>query len=394
MRTCAHVSLTESFRERIINIKSLVVNYAREQIGLYCNECQNKEELFISYGCGTVLCGSHMGAACESGDEHKIFFNIDKDTVYCRICDLNFKISDSELYKQLRNKEMQTATRSCISLKKFTDLGQTSYISVLLQIILNYGLIREHFFSFHHSLFECSIASCPDCFFKKIYSQIYSSNPVDLSEAVYFIYKRTRHHVPFKIKNVKHAFRLLCNAYHPDASAPKDCQCILHKVFFGEQDLEQKCTVCKSTSVCVEQFIMMEFEPHYNLSVAVDEHLSTSVSSAFSYCKACLNTAPTYQKRIITKFPRLLCIYFSRFRGEVENKKNKLKIFIDKRLNVQGKIYSLYAFIEHKGGTYGYYICYILFNGEWYEFNRDQIMNNVSVNLKASNATMLFYTLE
>jgi ubiquitin C-terminal hydrolase len=168
----------------------------------------------------------------------------------------------------------------------------------------------------------------------------------------------------------------------------------MHRTFFGAFTTIEECARCQHRQAQTEEFDVVSLRKHYSLSVALQEYLLGQLSGPLIYCSACAVPSSVYARRTISSFPRILGIYINRFLDQAECKKNTSRVGIKEEMMLQGRKYRLYAFIEHKGSSQGYFMCYILLNNEWYEFNRENIVRDVNISLKLVHAIMVFYRLE
>lgn len=391
MNRCPHMEISERFSKQINHIKQVVSDCKLKNTRLCCSGCQRRKNLFVALECGTVLCIDHLHITCPERHAHVLFFDIERSTLYCCQCNAYLLMSDNEIRQHVRLTSARSESFGYFALKRFSDFGQTSHLGVLLQIMMNEPRFRDHFFSFHHSSYDCADDCCPDCFFKEIYSQVYSPNPVDLSDAIYCIARREQNHEALDDGNVQRMFELLCNMYHSRGQSTAECECVMHSVFFGTLCTTERCSVCKNTTSTARQFISLSLRSHYNLAIALAEFLAPTISDEQLYCRQCTNSVPAYRLAVVEHFPKVLALYFDKFVLGVPGKKNTNKMHVDDKLNVQGVEYHLYAFIEHKGIRPGHYIGYVLLSDEWYEFNNEKVIRNVNVSLRLPNALMVFY---
>lgn len=388
MKKCRHMTAAGHLRNKLSRIKMLLSDRGPESSPLRCLHCERAEDLLVSCECGAVLCRAHLFAPCESGHGHALFFDIGRDSLYCGVCDKYVAMPESETGKSLSG-----AGFDFFALKKTTDLGATSCISSVLQVFLNTRCIRDHFFGFHHPLQTCEIEGCADCFFKKLSSQIYSSAPVDLSEPIYGMLRRSEYYARFRADSLRDVFGLLADLYHPEAVPAAGCSCIMHRTFFGTLCTVERCVVCKCTASRTEQLVFLELELGPVLSSALTEFFAPCKTDEPLYCPACAKTVPAYLKRTMVRPPRVLSIYLNRA-VDAGRRKKSCRVVVDDTVQVEGSRYGLYAFIVRKRTKPGSFNCFMLLGGRWFEFGQEKIIPNANVGPELPKATMLFYELK
>ncbi|KAI5169114.1 ubiquitin carboxyl-terminal hydrolase 22/27/51 [Pancytospora epiphaga] len=391
-KRCDHYMIVDNRQKEILNIREVVMEREAMGTGMECMVCKSVTELYISCECGMVLCEDHILDVCGDffSHEHYLYYKIGSSLLLCTLC---WNYVDLRDIRWERSIEGRSRLLNTILLKRYKDSNHISYLGVILKIMFNSAEVMDHFLSFHHPISSCFIVNCPDCFFKRLYSQIFSKDPVDLTYTVCHIYRRTQHHIGFKARNLIHLYNLICNLYHPNGIAPENCKCIMHKMAFGSLEALEECTVCHVEKKSIEEFDVMSLRMHYSLTVALQEYLIDHVSGIPTECSTCGQATPTRIKRTIKVYPTLLGMYINRFVDHAECRKNNSRIRIEEEMIIQERKYDLYAFVEHRGSHRGCFVCYILLKGVWYEFNREKVVRDVNANFRISHAIMVFYKL-
>lgn len=74
------------------------------------------------------------------------------------------------------------------------NLGQTCYMSVILQALIHNPLMRNFFLASRHDVAECSIENCIACALTTSFSDILATEKIDGHGPVELLYKSWRNH--------------------------------------------------------------------------------------------------------------------------------------------------------------------------------------------------------
>lgn len=397
MINCAHSLITTNLKERIRHIKRQLVRNARRNIGPKCDECSETQNLCIEIDTGIMYCPSHVYSLLETTRRERRqppkLYMLDRDEVHCPQCNCFVPLKSTDKRDEVTQPPKNNLF-TFYALKKMPDIGETTGVSSLLQTILNVPMVRDHFLSFHHPLTTCDIGNCRDCFFKRLISQVYSPDPVDLSESVNYILKLSNEYTSFDLTSLVDVFHLISNIYHTKQTDLGECQCIMHRTFFGLLQQSNKCATCNSMAFVTEHFSFLKFPIYKDMDLALKDFFALHLINENYYCRLCAGRVSSYTQKLLRMYPPFLVIHFNRARSTNSHRRVATKISIPRDIQAGECRYSLYASIVQKKTTPCSYVAYILLGGEWYEFSSERVQREADAEQhiqNIQNSSMLFY---
>lgn len=385
MGICEHMLITDNIILQITNIKKAAkqnnVNNCPQ-----CILCKSTYNVFVGLENNLALCKVHLHLSPRYDRNHFLMYNNDADTLYCKTCDVCNIIPEC-----LIKKKKQVNDKNVWRLKKIEDFGGSTGISSLLQIIINYPRIRDYYMGFHHTLIDCPINDCPDCFYKKIIAKIYSNDPVDLSNTIYHILQKSTKYSSFSLFNLKYIYQILIDVYHNDQQPKNNCDCIMHKTFYGALTITKKCMQCGIITQEINKFNYINSNTDKRILTVVNEFLNPNPFVNLVHCSNCQSNSPTHISRSVSSYPNMLCIIYSSTTSL--NTIERATRVVDRSISVNGRMYNLCAFAIKKKLNPCIFSAFIILNNDWYEFRSDRINPNVNITYDISKADMLFYEL-
>ena len=196
----------------------------------------------------------------------------------------------------------------------------------------------------------------------------------------------------------------------------KTSHSIITDLFTGLYYSKITCNECKSVTCSFEPFTMMSLETKEDGETTLEESLRSFVKEELltddnQYsCLECKKKVDATKKMHIWYPPNILIIQLKRFKNDswkttktsskvvfpIENL--DLKDYTSELYSVDNTQYDLVAISEHRGScNFGHYVAYSknTKNGEWYEFNDDDIFrvpyDELAKEIITKNAYILFY---
>lgn len=229
-----------------------------------------------------------------------------------------------------------------------------------------------------------------------------------------------------------------------DGSHEVDCNCIIHKVFYGKLCSTVTCDKCKNTNTAVDPYMDLSLDVRnkpkkrkvepgavedapLDLRDCLERFTSREKLSAEDYtCSSCQERQSATKQLSIKRIPLCLAIHLKRFEHtKATSAKIETKLSFPMTLNLypyttQGKatnppsstsspypepnpnmnvnnpsnalLYHLSSVIVHKGKIdSGHYVSYSREGGEWFMFDDSKVIKVPEKDVLAAEAYLLFY---
>jgi len=329
------------------------------------------------------------------------------------------------------------------------NLGNTCYVSVILQCMAHNPLLRNFFLSDGHCPKKCHLARngsrnhkmCHLCLMHDLLQKMYSDDPTPITTEnfIWASWKQHSHLKGYSQKDAHEYLMALRSSLHecfPNYTDSKNCPCLIHSLFSSEERSDITCKKCgmrsSRTTEMEELSLDMDFaksvfnrnsmeeslEPAKSLSDCLDSFTKAEKLEQYK-CSGCGERGFCEKQLSFEKLPLVLTLQLKRFRQE--NKKQDIKIsdFIDfplrdldlsmylqekeaggKTLRRNGfhshqkqQMYDLFAIVEHRGKNLGsgHYISYVQKNGSWYVCDDQHVRLVSSETVRNVQAYILFY---
>ncbi|KWU45087.1 cysteine proteinase [Rhodotorula sp. JG-1b] len=286
------------------------------------------------------------------------------------------------------------------------NLGNSCYMSVVLQTFLANPFLRAYFLADRHNRYACARTlageACLSCELDLLFSEVSPS---------------ARRRI-FTRLNLLHSSSVL----HHDETAPADaarCPCIVHSTFAGESRSKITCGRCHHQSETLEPFLDLSLDLRDRTSGEMAKTLADclrsytapeNLPSKYS-CAACGDGVPTASKRLsIKSLPSVLCIQFKRF--EITNQAHKIDTPIRYPLQLDMGPYltdhleypasykpsnatrfGLMAVIAHEGTlSQGHYTCYIRGGDDFFAVDDEKVRRASIGEVLAAKAYLVVYS--
>ncbi len=378
----------------ILDLKNMVSKVQKEieyndskNKRLKCNNCTNTSNLYISLSTGIIFCEKHKKDNIETNKKQDLFYSISNQYIYCNVCDNSVLASVCIDYVEnciLKNVKIYNN----FIFKNMMDIGKSTALSSILQILINTPDIRDHYLGFIHDMQNCKIKSCFDCVIKKLIYQLYSENPINLAETIQYVLEQAKLYENGSMENLNFIFVLLSNAYHLGFKSNPECDCIMHKNLFWLMKKTRVCTNCQHEVTVIKEFVVLELMICKDLQIVLQKLFNLQLLDTCFFCINCKTNAKIYMHQRFHTFPNILSIYFNRH-CIPNNPSVKLKV--DYILCIEKHKYSLLGFIVQKKKIPSYFVSYMLINNKWYEFTSEKITESANIINPLKNASMLFF---
>ncbi|KAI0671661.1 cysteine proteinase [Trametes maxima] len=332
----------------------------------------------------------------------------------------------------------------CQGRRGILNLGQTCFMSVILQSFIANPLLRNYFLSDKHNHKLCKIKDCTSCEMDKLFAEVYSENsvpygPIELLAKTW----RTSSELSGYAQQDAHEFFITAlNHIHATSrgSTHLQCICIIHSTFAGLLQSDVKCERCGKVAEKTDPMLDISLElkgeaggEQQNLTLASClrryTHPEKLGPNEYS-CEKCGKASHASKRLSIRKLPPVLSFQFKRFEHKSVDKSAARKIeapvrfpaslnmapfttlvmhkqellkdggsapvppaIPDKLLGPEALYdYDLFAVVCHEGQIdNGHYTCYARSRDEWYRYDDDKVTHSTLSACLNSQAYMCFY---
>eukprot|EP01127_Copromyxa_protea_P012643 TRINITY_DN3316_c0_g1_i3.p1 TRINITY_DN3316_c0_g1~~TRINITY_DN3316_c0_g1_i3.p1 ORF type:complete len:487 (-),score=45.60 TRINITY_DN3316_c0_g1_i3:17-1477(-) len=427
--------------------------------GPHCATCGNFQRLHVSLHSPAVFCWNHLPSYCEANHS---FLSVELSSmeVYCYLCKDYVYLNDDDIALKWKgyglngrwaptDKERALLSEHAksvflkehmLGLRGINNLGNTCFMSVIIQVFVNNPLFWTYFLEDSHSPSNCqqskSGQNCITCNMETTFTEMFASDKTPYSplHLMYSIWKDQESHMAgYHQQDAHEFFAVLLQGFHTGwktrfnlrASGPDPCQCTVHKLFGGNLRSDLLCEDCDTMSTVSEPFLHISLGlPEINYSRnsgtsimdCLSEYCNLELLPDAPPCKRCNNQMK--KQMSVNTLPSILCLHLKRFKQERNDERKKVGTcvsypeelnlspylsgpIIKKRNgevdNSSPVIYRLYAVVNHIGHSMdnGHYTCYIhhYLTSHWFKFD-DHMVSRATVSEvlgNQSHAYMLFY---
>ncbi|BGP57630.1 hypothetical protein JCM8202v2_005274 [Rhodotorula sphaerocarpa] len=312
------------------------------------------------------------------------------------------------------------------------NLGNSCYMSVVLQTFLMNPFLRAYFLSDRHNRSACSRTlageACLSCELDLLFSEHYGedSAPHAPTRFLYSFWRSSNdaagyaqqdaHEFLISALNLLHASSPV---HHEPAPGGVPCPCIVHSTFSGELRSKITCGRCHHQSETLEPFLDLSLDLRNRkteeMAKTVHDCLKSftmpeNLPSKYS-CAACGDGVPVASKRLsIKSLPSVVCIQFKRF--EITNQAHKIDEPIQYPLQLDlgpyltdhleypasyrpsaSTKFSLMAVIAHEGTlSQGHYTSYVRGSDDFYAIDDDKVRRASIGEVLAAKAYLVVYS--
>ncbi|OAF68036.1 hypothetical protein A3Q56_04230 [Intoshia linei] len=448
--------------ENIRNQKSIACIDSSVKIN-ECKPCLLKnqvkyDDLYCCSNCFTIFC-LECGHMCNT---NYAFISVDLDggSNYCTMCQQNiyhdliefhlkYNRFISNAYKKQKTPQMilprlpwapNSKTVKCLiknsqpidvpdfGLKGIINLGNTCFMSCVLQSLCHTVPLRDYFLSDIHQCTELKMKQCLVCEISVFVQKIVSNDltPVSPHKILHLLWTLSSNMTGYKQQDAHECFMLMLNSLHRHSESTNGSQfredkTIVEKLFSGRLQSDVQCTNCKNISTTCDPFWDI------SLNIGSGNHPKTieNCLQCFTerenldnfgkiFCDKCNSSQICTKQLSMNALPKILTFHIKRFHsvGGVLNKLSTVITYppvlsmspyrshrIAQSWNAADpdkstpENYELYGVTMHVGSktTNGHYICYIKCNENWYRCEDNYITKEHLQSVLNVEAYILYY---
>lgn len=151
-------------------------------------------------------------------------------------------------------------------LRGLYNMGQTCFMSVIMQSLIHNPFIRSYHLSEGHKNLECEKESCTSCALDDMFEEFYSSERLEGYGAVNMLmgsWMANSSLAGYQQQDAHEYMQFLLHSLHEENSGHNDelndnahneanCDCVIHRTFYGKLQSNVTCDKCRNITTRVE----------------------------------------------------------------------------------------------------------------------------------------------
>lgn len=341
-------------------------------------------------------------------------------------------------------------------------MGQTCFMSVIMQSLIHNPFMRSYYLSEGHKSADCEKESCISCALDDMFQEFYSVEKTEGYGAVNMLmgsWMANSSLAGYQQQDAHEYMHFLLNSLHEDNaeqggeasyhdSNESECECVIHRTFYGKLQSNVTCDKCKNTTTRVDPVMEIpldirsqmkkrklekakaesgsgdgEAQPPRDIGIqdCLEHFTGREKLGAQDYvCQKCGGQQSATKQLSIKSLPPCLPIHLKRFEhsgkdsGKKLSAKVKFPLSLDmhpytSKARVQTKAtksqpprvadkirdaarYNLNSVVVHKGGIdSGHYVSFARDGHEWFLFDDSKVVLASEAEVLGAEAYLLFY---
>ncbi|KAK5173072.1 uncharacterized protein LTR77_003194 [Saxophila tyrrhenica] len=251
--------------------------------------------------------------------------------------------------KRLVSANSTVISCSAVGLRGLYNMGQTCFMSVILQALIHNPFIRTFYLSEGHRKEDCEREACTSCALDDIFSDFFGQEKHEGYGAVHMLqgcWKEGGSLAGYSQQDAHEFLGFILNSLHTaitdeeEGKSSRHCPCVIHQSFGGLLKSTVTCSGCKNTSTALDPFMDLSLDIRstpvtkkkklslINATATSKEHLpmdltecldrftstETLSAEAGSYnCRHCSSPQEVKKKFSLSRIPPIIPIHLKRF---------------------------------------------------------------------------------
>ncbi|KAF1808465.1 cysteine proteinase [Eremomyces bilateralis CBS 781.70] len=330
-----------------------------------------------------------------------------------------------------------------IGLRGFYNMGQTCFMSVIIQSLLHNPFIKMFYLGEGHKTADCEKSHCTSCALDEIFTEFYSVEKTEGFGAVNMLigsWMGTHSLAGDKQQDAHEYLQFIFNSLHLENGGTTDhkgddCSCIMHRSFSGRLQSTVTCDKCKNITTAFDPFMDLSLDLKSQarkrkadvdkfadiVPVDVRECLERftgkeKLPSGEYTCHKCGGSQQNATKQLsVQRLTPVLTIHLKRFEHNKTSSKIETKVKFPLELDMYpyttrakshpikpgsiqnpppSCVYELSSVVVHKGKIdSGHYVSYSREGPDWFQFDDVKVTLASEAEVLDANAYLLFYVL-
>ncbi|KAI4664850.1 uncharacterized protein J4E79_003148 [Alternaria viburni] len=335
-----------------------------------------------------------------------------------------------------------------IGLRGLYNMGQTCFMSVILQTLVHNPFIRNFYLSEGHKQTECERDSCVSCALDEMFVEFHSAEKTEGFGAVSMLmgsWLAGEALAGYQQQDAHEYMQFILNTLHQanggSTDDSEDCKCVVHQAFCGKLSSTVTCDNCRNVTTAQDPYMDLSLdvriqgkkrkikeekgeETPLDLRDCLERFtVKEKLGSAEYTCRNCDSPQNATKQLSIKRLPPVLSIHLKRFE---HTKSTSSKIETPVRFPVKldiypyttahkaamravktsgaplsnhnvnspanALVYELSSVIVHKGKIdSGHYVSYSREGNDWFMFDDSKVVLVSEAEVLAAEAYLLFY---
>jgi ubiquitin carboxyl-terminal hydrolase 22/27/51 len=271
-------------------------------------------------------------------------------------------LQDSDTKRLISNNTTATPC-AATGLRGLYNMGQTCFMSVILQSLIHNPIIRTFYLAEGHRKEDCEREACTSCALDDIFTDFFGQEKHEGYGAVHMLqgcWKGGGGLAGYSQQDAHEYLGFILNSLHsantaddddsqgnitqPKDAAARDCTCVIHQTFGGLLKSTVTCSTCKNTTTALDPFMDLSLDIRnsatairqkklklingtsttkeilpMDLMECLDRFTSAETLSAEGgnyHCRTCGSAQEAKKKLSLVRLPPVVPIHLKRFRHE------------------------------------------------------------------------------
>ncbi|KAF2685581.1 ubiquitin carboxyl-terminal hydrolase-like protein 22 [Lentithecium fluviatile CBS 122367] len=336
-----------------------------------------------------------------------------------------------------------------IGLRGLYNMGQTCFMSVILQTLVHNPFVRNFYLSEGHKTNECDKEACVSCALDAMFVEFHSVEKTEGFGAVDMLmgsWLAGEALAGYQQQDAHEYMQFMLNTLHLQNGGSTDsehCKCVVHQTFYGKLSSTVTCDSCRNTTTALDPYMDLSLdvrnlpkkrklegggkdEAQLDLRDCLERFTGREKLGAAEYtCQNCDSGQNATKQLSIKRLPPVLPIHLKRFEHTKNNSsKIETKISFPMKLDIypyttayrstqpkasktgtappnsnhnvntpaNALFYELCGVIVHKGKIdSGHYVSYSREGNDWFAFDDSKVVLVSEAEVLAAEAYLLFY---
>ncbi|KAI9008029.1 hypothetical protein BC832DRAFT_591282 [Gaertneriomyces semiglobifer] len=224
---------------------------------------------------GTIYCTHCKDYAYDLDFERAMRSEQDRmDMIISRIKEPNAKrlrlMEWNPSQQEVDTIQQKSTLMDCSGLRGFYNLGNTCFMSSILQTMIHNPLLKFYFLSDKHNRGLCPKRNhnCMACQLDTVFHEFYSgqTKPYGPASFLHAMWMSQKHMAGYSQQDAHEFFISLANEIHNNCAAERDmlhvrgCKCIVHQTFAGLLQSDVTCSSCQNVSTAHDPMLDLSLE--------------------------------------------------------------------------------------------------------------------------------------